>query len=122
MSDIKSLADRLRSKMNKPAVESLTGSKGKKDKTANAKEVNPKSNAPPQIPAILEEIRAYNYTDHKSMVHVRFDAKTLQVMNQFKMATGVDVTRLVAYSVSRLFKQHPELKSIIKQFLQKLDE
>ena len=48
--------------------------------------------------------------------------KTLQAMNQFKLATGVDVTKLVAYSVCQLFKLHPELKIIIKQFFQKLDE
>ena len=125
MSDIKSLADQLRSKMKEPADKTpITPIKGKakKEKTANAREVNPKSHAPPETPLILDDIRAYNNTGHKSMVHVRFDVKTLQAMNQFKLATGVDVTKLVAYSVCQLFKLHPELKIIIKQFFQKLDE
>jgi hypothetical protein len=42
-------------------------------------------------------------------------------MNQFKMATGVDVTKLVAFSVQQLFERHPELKSIIKQYIQQLE-
>jgi len=51
-------------------------------------------------------------------VHVRFDEKTVQTLNHFKMATGIDVTKLVAFSVQELFERHPELKSIIKQFIQ----
>jgi hypothetical protein len=37
------------------------------------------------------------------------------------MATGVDVTRLVAFSVRHLFEQHPELKMIIKQFIENVN-
>jgi hypothetical protein len=33
----------------------------------------------------------------------------------------VEVTRLVCFSVKQLFDQNPELKSIIKQFIQKLE-
>lgn len=70
---------------------------------------------------ILQEIKAYDTRNHKSMVHVRFDESTAQLLNQFKMATNVDVTKLVAFSVQALFQSHPELKSIIKQFIQKFE-
>jgi hypothetical protein len=43
-------------------------------------------------------------------------------MNQLKLAAGIDVTRLVAFAVDHLLQLHPELKTIIKQFFQKLDE
>ena len=68
--------------------------------------------------AILAAIEAYDNSGHKSMVHVRFDAQTVKTLNHFKMATGIDTTKLVAFSVQQLFAQHPELKSIIKQFIQ----
>jgi hypothetical protein len=121
MNNIKSLADQLRLKINEPEP---APKKTVKEKPAavKANEVRPSNNSPPAIPKILEDIRAYDNADHKSMVHVRFDAKTLGSMNQFKLATGVDVTKLVAYSVAQLFKSHPELKTIIKEFFQKLDE
>jgi len=81
------------------------------------------SNQPPQeIPEILADICSYDNSGHKSMVHVRFDAKTVQAMKHFKLATGIDMTRLIGFSVSELFRLHPELKTIIKQFLQNLDE
>lgn len=68
--------------------------------------------------AILAAIEAYDNSGHKSMVHVRFDAQTVKTLNHFKMATGIDTTKLVAFSVQQLFAQNPELKSIIKQFIQ----
>ena len=67
---------------------------------------------------ILEDIRALDTAGNKSMVHVRFDEKTVRTMNQFKMATEVDVTRLVAFAVKHLFETCPELKQIIKSFIQ----
>jgi hypothetical protein len=119
MSEMKSLADQLRSKVMPPgekAAEKKTMVPAKEEQTER-----PVKAPPPKIAPILELIRTYDNSDHKSMVHVRFDAKTLQTMNHFKMATGVDVTKLVAFAVSELFAHHPELKTIIKQFIQKLD-
>jgi ribosomal protein S10 len=103
MSEIKSLADQLRSRIN-----GQPGPKREKKKS-------------PDMPEILESIRAYDNRQHKSLMHIRFDAQTVQTMNQFKMATGVDVTKLVAFSVQQLFEKHPELKKIIKQYIQQLE-
>ena len=110
MSEIKTLADQLRSKINGQTVPKETPVKIKREKKK-----------PPDIPEILESIRAYDNRQHKSLMHIRFDAQTMQTMNQFKMATGVDVTKLVAFSVQQLFERHPELKSIIKHYIQQLE-
>jgi hypothetical protein len=103
MSEIKTLADQLRSKIN-----------GQPEPKREKKK-------PPDIPPILEAIRAYDNRNHKSLMHIRFDAQTIQTMNQFKMATGIDVTKLVAFSVQQLFEKHPELKTIIKQYIQQIE-
>jgi len=103
MSEIKTLADQLRSKIN-----------GQPEPKREKKK-------PPDIPQILEVIRAYDNRNHKSLMHIRFDAQTIKTMNQFKMATGVDVTKLVAFSVQQLFEKHPELKTIIKQYIQQIE-
>jgi hypothetical protein len=71
---------------------------------------------------IIDHIKAYDNTDHKSMLHVRTDEHTVLLLNQLKLATGIDITKIVAFSVSELVRQHPELRIIIKQFLQKLNE
>src|ERR1700760_3650076 len=104
MTKITSLADEIRDRIAREAP---------KTKMAASPKKTPKPDA-----AIVQLIRDYDNSDHKSMVHVRFDEKTVQTLNHFKMATGVDVTKLVAFSVRQLFAEHPELKELIKQFIQ----
>jgi len=112
MENMKSLADQIREELVKP---------GTKKKSGPAATTAGKPKAKPVVPGILAELLAYDNSADKSMVHVRFDAKTVRTLNSFKMATGVDVTRLVSFSVRRLFDTCPELKSIIKQFIQNSD-
>jgi ribosomal protein S10 len=109
MTKITSLADEIRSRIAQPP------------EAAQPEVKKTKAKAPKTEAAILQLIRDYDNANHKSLVHVRFDEKTVQTLNHFKMATGVDVTRLVAFSVQQLFEQNPELKSIIKQFIQNVN-
>src|ERR1700712_26486 len=102
MSEIKSLADQLRNNINKQEAPKLAAKQ-------------------PEVPEILKRIRAYDNRHHKGLMHIRFDNDTIKLLNQFKMATGVDVTKLVAFSVHELLELQPELKSIIKQFLQQIN-
>ena len=55
------------------------------------------------------------------MLHVRFETQTAQMLQHFKMATGIEVNKVVGYAVSQFLDQHPELKTIIKQHFQKLE-
>ncbi|RVT99725.1 hypothetical protein EOD41_14875 [Mucilaginibacter limnophilus] len=107
MSEIKSLADQLRSK--------IAGG------SPNPPAIRPAAREPPAVPAILEQMRMFNTALHKNMVHVRFDAKTVKAMNNFKLATGVDLNRFIAFSVRHFFDTHPELTDIIKDYIQNLD-
>ncbi|MFA6083411.1 hypothetical protein [Mucilaginibacter sp.] len=66
---------------------------------------------------VARSIYAYDNSNHNTMVHVRFDAQTVDLLNKFKMATGTDITKLVAFAVKYLFETNPELKTIIKQFI-----
>jgi len=113
MNDIKSLADQLRSSIASPSAgpESKASAEGKPKK----------QNKATSTPAILKEIRDYDNADHKNMVHVRFDKKTAQLLSHFKMATGIDLTKLIAFSVRRLLTQHPEIKSIVQQYIKNLE-
>lgn len=103
MAKITSLADEIRNRMAQPPEPPKGARK------------------PPATDAqILQLIRDYDNRNNKTLVHVRFDETTVRTLNQLKLATGIDLTRLVAYSVQALFEQHPELKNIIKQFMQNL--
>lgn len=109
MENMKSLADQIREQLVKP-----TGKKEKSEKEKLVKKTRQKEVESTILAAILN----YDNTGHKSMVHVRFDEKTVRTMNQFKMATNVDLTRLVSFAVQHLFDTCPELKLTIKQFIQ----
>jgi hypothetical protein len=71
---------------------------------------------------ILDRIKAYNNEDHKSMVHVRIHEHTVLLLNQLKLATGIDITKIAAFAISELIRQHPELRTIVKQFLNKINQ
>jgi RNA binding exosome subunit len=112
MEKMKSLADQLREKMAKPELKPAGGQEAASVKKIKDNEA--KTNDPP----ILQALADYDNSDHKTMVHFRFDKQTVDFLNQFKIATGVDATKFVAFSVKHFIKEHPELKTIIKKFIQ----
>ncbi len=109
MNEIKTLADQLRNRMAKPDTPQRT--------TAPKK----KAAKPSEIPQIIELLRGFDINGNKSLVHARFDRQTAQMLHHFKMATGIEVTRLMCYAVKQLFDKHPEIKTIIKDHLEKLE-
>ena len=115
MEKMRSLADQLREQMVKP------GEKPKEVKLKNAdgKSDEPRKKIPKVIDSvILKALTEYDNTDHKTLVHFRFNKPTVDFLNQFKIATGIDATKFVAFSVRHLIETNPELKTIIKQFIQ----
>jgi len=111
MSEIRSLADQLRSKIGKPGTPEPPEAPAEKKKEKKA----------PAAHSIIEQLRAYDLADHKNMIHIRFDAATVQVLQHLKMATSVEVNKVVGFAVKQFIDQHPELKAIIKQHFQKLE-
>ncbi|MFA6082784.1 hypothetical protein [Mucilaginibacter sp.] len=115
MEKMKSLADQLREQMVKP---------GEKPKEVKPKKADGKSDEPRKKitkvidSAILKALSEYDNSDHKTLVHFRFNKPTVDFLNQFKIATGIDATKFAAFSVRHLIETNPELKTIIKQFIQ----
>ncbi|MBE9599890.1 hypothetical protein [Pedobacter sp. MC2016-24] len=116
MNQIRTLADELRSKITAPD----TPKKGLAPKVKTTAKKTSKATDPLEA-QILLDIRSYDTKGHKSMVHVRFDEPTVRLLNQFKMATEVDINKLVAFAVKSLFQANPELKNIIKHFIQNIE-
>jgi len=110
MSEIKTLADQLRSRMAKPDTPQKPTPAVKK-----------KAAKPAVIPAIIDQLRAYDLTGHKTLVHGRFDAQTAQLLHHLKMATGIEVTRVLCFAVRQLLEANPELKAVIKEHLDKFE-
>ena len=109
MSEIKTLADQLRSKMAKPDIP--------EKQVKEIKVVKPRTARPPDIPKILSLMRDLDVSANKTLIHARVDAQTAQMIHHLKIATGIEVTRLICYSIQALFDQNPELKLLIKAHL-----
>ena len=110
MNEIKTLADQLRSRMAKPDTPD-NNLEPEKKKRAN----------PPDIPAIVEQLRTLDVSANKTLIHARVDSQTAQLIHHLKTATGIEVTRLICFSIRHLFEQYPELKTLIKDHLQKFE-
>lgn len=74
-----------------------------------------------QYNEIIDSIKAYDKTGDQRVVHIRLDDQTALLLNQLKLATGLEMQRMVAFAVSELIRQHPELRTIVKHFLQKIN-
>lgn len=105
MSEIKTLADQLRSRMAKSLAE---------DKPAQKK----KTGKLPESPKILDDLRAMDISANKTLMHARFDPQTAQLLHHLKTATGIEVTRVMFYAVTQLLERHPEIKAVVKEHLE----
>ncbi|MFD2146280.1 hypothetical protein [Mucilaginibacter antarcticus] len=114
MEKMKSLADQLREQMVKPGEKLVRDTILTTDRSKTPKsKVNKVADS-----TILQALIDYDNSDHKTLAHFRCDKQTVEFMNKFKLATGVDVTKFVAFSVRHFIEAYPELKIIIKQYMQ----
>lgn len=115
MNEIKSLADKLRHTMTAQPRSIPNPATRSPKKTAALK---PDAKPPPPI---LQEILEYDASKNKAMVHVKLDSDTAKMLGHFKMATGIDNIKVVAFAVRHLFNTQPELKTYIKNFILNFD-
>jgi hypothetical protein len=69
--------------------------------------------------AMARRLYAYDTSDHRQMLHVRFDRQTVDTLNKLKLATAVDMSKFVAFSVRHMLDTYPEFKTIITHYLQR---
>lgn len=134
MSDkMKTLGDQLRNAIvgkpgiingngNLPIAEEIQIPELPKEKKASGGKAKDKSTIDQQKPSkdILTSIREFSYSTstHNDQLRVRLDENTVRMLNQFKFATGIDMNKVIAFSLDKLFAECPELKTIIKQSLE----
>lgn len=79
-------------------------------------------NQAPAKQALLEQIAGYCEPEQKVLMHFRINPQTAMVFKQFKLATGIETQQILAFAIDEFLKLHPEVKLIVKQFLQELNE
>jgi len=70
---------------------------------------------------IISRIREFDCSDQKHLLHPRIDGRTVALLGRLKLASGLDMNRVIAFSIVYLFERHPELKSFIKESLENFE-
>ena len=83
---------------------------------------NKKKQTPAKHLVLLDQILGFSAPDEKVMVHVRLPPGTAMLLKQFKLATGIEMQQILHFAIDEFIKQHPELKTMVKQFLQEFNE
>ncbi|WP_158826951.1 hypothetical protein [Mucilaginibacter lacusdianchii] len=128
MTAIRSMADELREKMRQlPATENsepipndlVSGEPASKPVKKKAGKPPPEK-PPAQMEALLAELTNYELTGNEKLL-IRLDNRTVFLLKQLKVAKGIDMNKLIAYSLDIFFKERPELITYIKATLQTID-
>lgn len=117
---IRSIADELRRSISAPpvGVEAAETADGEaKPKEKKLKERKAVSTAA----GLLEAMTTFDCSGNTHMLHPRLDLRTVKMLNSFKLASGIDMNRVIAFSIHYFFQQHPELKTYIKQSLENFE-
>lgn len=118
-----SIADELRRSISLPFA-GEPGDHGGTGNSLSAKEgIGPKKEKKTLSAAreILDAMNGFDCSGNTHMLHPRLDSRTVKLLNSFKLASGIDMNRFIAFSIYYLFQQHPELKTYIKQSLENFD-
>jgi hypothetical protein len=128
MTVIRSLADELREKMRQPPgnekPETESQSQPKPDN--HDKPVKKKAGKPPpeksstELETFFAELTAYELTGNEKLL-IRLDGRTVFMLKQLKVTKGIDMNKLIAYSLETFFKERPELINYIKASLQTIE-
>jgi hypothetical protein len=121
MSEIKTLADQLRASLKngslkQPEVVKLpvpAKNKGKPDLIRD--EVFPES-----LSVLFQNIESFEHNGMEKLP-IRLDEKTAYLLKQLKIIKGIDMTKMIAFSLNSFFKAHPELVEYIKQNIKTIE-
>lgn len=117
MNQIKSLADQLKSRLE----EQKEMPSKHLEKPANKKSGREKAGKKSSIDAdgiarFIESLQEFPM-DGQEKILIRVDKRSLNILRGFKVATNVDMTRMIVFSLHQFLKSHPWLTEYISQTL-----
>jgi len=119
MSEIKSLADQLKSRLEEqkglsertPAEESDRKKTDANDCKAKKPAVDTK-----RLKSFLSALEDFNM-DGQEKILIRIDKRTMSKLRQLKTVSNIDMSRVIVFSLDRFLKSHPWLNEYISQTL-----
>lgn len=121
MSQIKSLAEQLKYKLEEQRGVDVT--KDAENLPAHQVKEKPKGKVTAteakRIAAFLSMLQDFNMDGQEKML-IRLDKRTVAQLKQLKIATNIDMTRVIAFALHHFLKSHPWLNNYISQTLKQM--
>lgn len=114
--EIITMADQLRKSIREPEIPPSN-----KDPVASQEKGAAKKKPLEKEIEIIGLMKAFDCSSNSHMLHPRLDVRTVQLLNRLKLASGLDMNRVIAFALHRLLEQHPEIKKFIKSSLENFD-
>jgi len=121
MSQIKSLAQQLKSKLEEqkgvPVTKDAEKSPAQKEREKPGD--GHSATDAKKISALLSALRDFNM-DGQEKILIRLDKRTVAQLKQLKAATNIEMNRVIAFAVQNFLKSHPWLNDYISQTLKQM--
>ncbi|MET3981734.1 hypothetical protein ABIB62_004351 [Mucilaginibacter sp. UYP25] len=69
---------------------------------------------------LLESILSHQLAGNEKLL-IRLDDRTIFLLKQLKIAKGIDMNKLIAFSLQNFFSRHPELIQYIKDNIKTIE-
>lgn len=112
MDSIKTLADELRE-----AIKTENNSDSRVSKL-NRPSRSAKANK--EIDPLFEEILSHKLIGKEKLL-IRLDDRTIFFLKQLKVSKGIDMNKIISYSLQYFLKNHPQIAQYIKDSLKNID-
>lgn len=117
MSQIKSLAEQLKSKLEEQkGILSKSSGNPAKEKPAEKKTGKKSTPDTGAIAKFIESLQDFPM-DGNEKILIRIDKRSMNILRGFKVASNVDMTRVIVFSLHQFLKSHPWLRDYISQTL-----
>jgi len=121
MSQIKSLAQQLKSRLEeqKGMPETMDSEERPVQKERDKQDDKDAAREAKQISAFLSALRDFNM-DGQEKILIRLDKRTIAQLKQLKVATNIEMIRVIAFALQHFLKSHPWLNDYISQTLKQM--
>lgn len=121
MSQIKSLAQQLKSKLEEQKGVSETKDAEKSPVQKGREKTGDRHSATDakKISALLSALRDFNMNGQEKIL-IRLDKRTMAQLKQLKAATNIEMNRVIAFALQNFLKSYPWLNDYISQTLKQM--
>lgn len=121
MSQIKSLAEQLKSKLKEQKIVPVTEDAEKRSVQKEMQKPDDKHSATEdkKISALVSALRDFNL-DGQEKILIRLDKRTVAQLKQLKAATNIEMNRVIAFALQNFLKSNPWLKDYISRTLKQM--